>query len=36
YAGAHHGFTMADTNRFDAKAAERHWVALLDLLGRNL
>ncbi|MFI6080889.1 dienelactone hydrolase family protein [Streptomyces sp. NPDC051217] len=36
YAGAHHGYTQADTASYDADAADRHWTALLDLLGRNL
>lgn len=36
YAGAHHGYTQADTASYDAEAAERHWTALLDLLGRAL
>ncbi|MET9552556.1 dienelactone hydrolase family protein [Streptomyces sp. NPDC006645] len=36
YAGAHHGYTQVDTASYDAEAAERHWVALLDLLGRAL
>lgn len=36
YAGAHHGYTQADTSSYDAEAAERHWTALLDLLGRAL
>lgn len=36
YTGAAHGFTMADTDRYDAEAAERHWTALLELLGRAL
>ncbi|WP_105967869.1 dienelactone hydrolase family protein [Streptomyces geranii] len=36
YAGAEHGYTMADTDRYDADAAERHWTALLDLFGRAL
>jgi len=36
YAGAGHGYTMADTTVFDPQATERHWTALLDLLGRNL
>ncbi|MET4923098.1 dienelactone hydrolase family protein [Streptomyces sp. PSRA5] len=36
YAGAHHGFTQADTASYDAEAAERHWTALLDLLGRTI
>ncbi|MPY59955.1 dienelactone hydrolase family protein [Streptomyces spongiae] len=36
YAGAHHGFTQADTAMYGAEAAERHWTALLDLLNRAL
>lgn len=36
YAGTRHGYTMADTTVFDPEATERHWAALLDLLGRNL
>ncbi|GAA3796114.1 dienelactone hydrolase family protein [Streptomyces phyllanthi] len=36
YAGARHGFTQADTAMHSAEAAERHWTALLDLLGRTL
>ncbi|MGW1023784.1 dienelactone hydrolase family protein [Streptomyces sp. NPDC002577] len=36
YTGAHHGFTQADTAMYDADATERHWTALLDLLGRAL
>ncbi|MEU6805996.1 dienelactone hydrolase family protein [Streptomyces neyagawaensis] len=36
YAGAPHGYTQADTAAYDAEAAERHWTALLDLLGRTL
>lgn len=36
YAGAHHGFTQADTAAYDQEAAERHWAALLDLLSRTL
>lgn len=36
YTGAHHGFTQADTAMYDAEATERHWAALLDLLGRAL
>ncbi|MFF5176491.1 dienelactone hydrolase family protein [Micromonospora sp. NPDC000316] len=36
YAGAHHGYTMADTPAYDEQATERHWVALFDLLNRNL
>ncbi|WP_372406148.1 dienelactone hydrolase family protein [Streptomyces luteireticuli] len=36
YTGAEHGFTQADTAAYNAEAAERHWVALLDLFGRTL
>lgn len=36
YAGAHHGFTQADTAMYSAEATERHWTALLDLFGRRL
>lgn len=36
YAGAAHGFTMADTAAYDEVATERHWAALLDLFGRRL
>lgn len=36
YDGATHGFTMADTAAHDAEAEQRHWAALLDLLGRAL
>ncbi|MEU4398290.1 dienelactone hydrolase family protein [Micromonospora orduensis] len=36
YAGAHHGYTMADTPMYDEQATERHWAALFDLLGRAL
>ncbi|MET9843651.1 dienelactone hydrolase family protein [Streptomyces ossamyceticus] len=36
YAGAPHGYTQADTAAYDAEAAERHWTALLDLLGRTV
>ncbi|MYU23003.1 dienelactone hydrolase family protein [Streptomyces sp. SID8352] len=36
YAGARHGFTQADTAAYDEAAAERHWAALLGLLGRTL
>ncbi|MFA3875430.1 dienelactone hydrolase family protein [Streptomyces sp. MMCC 100] len=35
YAGAHHGYTQADTSAYDEKATERHWDALLDLLKRT-
>jgi carboxymethylenebutenolidase len=36
YAGAHHGYTQADTAAYDAEATERHWEALLGLLKRTL
>ncbi|MEU4333625.1 dienelactone hydrolase family protein [Micromonospora lupini] len=36
YEGAHHGYTMADTPAYDEQAAERHWTALFDILGRAL
>jgi carboxymethylenebutenolidase len=36
YTGAQHGFTQADTAMYNAEATERHWTALLDLLGRTL
>jgi len=36
YGGAAHGFTMADTAVYDEVATEQHWVALLQLLHRNL
>ncbi|MGW3096994.1 dienelactone hydrolase family protein [Streptomyces sp. NPDC001102] len=35
YPGAHHGYTQADTAAYDKDGAERHWAALLDLLGRT-
>ncbi|MEU3859938.1 dienelactone hydrolase family protein [Streptomyces sp. NPDC028722] len=35
YAGAHHGFTQADTPAYDREADERHWAALLGLLERT-
>ncbi|GAA4823530.1 dienelactone hydrolase family protein [Streptomyces ziwulingensis] len=35
YAGAHHGYTQADTTAYDEGATERHWTALLDLLKRT-
>ncbi|WP_329213329.1 dienelactone hydrolase family protein [Streptomyces sp. NBC_01485] len=35
YTGAHHGYTQADTVAYDEAGAERHWVALLDLLKRT-
>ena len=36
YQGAVHGFTMADLPAHDDVAEERHWQALLELLGRTL
>ena len=36
YAGASHGYTMADTPVYDAEATERHFGALFDLLDRTL
>ncbi|MEV7888832.1 dienelactone hydrolase family protein [Streptomyces sp. NPDC002817] len=36
YSGAHHGFTQADTAMYSAEATDRHWAALLELLGRTL
>ncbi|MFJ8621600.1 dienelactone hydrolase family protein [Kitasatospora sp. NPDC093550] len=36
YGGALHGYTQADTVRYDAAADERHWEALLGLLRRVL
>jgi carboxymethylenebutenolidase len=36
YDGAQHGYTMADTDRYDARADERHWAALLGLFSRTL
>ncbi|MEZ0578022.1 dienelactone hydrolase family protein [Nocardioides sp. MH1] len=36
YDGAQHGYTMADTDRYDASADARHWAALVDLFARNL
>ncbi|WP_328370901.1 dienelactone hydrolase family protein [Streptomyces sp. NBC_00445] len=35
YAGAHHGFTQADTSAYHREGDERHWAALLDLLKRT-
>ncbi len=35
YAGAHHGYTQADTPAYDREADERHWAALLGLLKRT-
>jgi carboxymethylenebutenolidase len=36
YAGAAHGYTMADTPAYDEAAAERHYAALEGLLRRSL
>jgi len=36
YAGARHGYTMADTPVYDEEACERHFAALFDLLDRKL
>ncbi|MEU1887966.1 dienelactone hydrolase family protein [Micromonospora sp. WMMD987] len=36
YAGAPHGFTMADSAMYDERATERHWTALFDLLDRTI
>ncbi|SDS28982.1 carboxymethylenebutenolidase [Nocardioides scoriae] len=36
YAGAAHGYTMADTSMYDHDAAERHFTELLALLDRRL
>ena len=36
YAGAAHGYTMADTPVYDEAACERHFAALFDLLERRL
>jgi carboxymethylenebutenolidase len=36
YAGASHGYTMADTSAYDETAAELHYAALEDLLARTL
>jgi carboxymethylenebutenolidase len=36
YAGAAHGYTMADTSAYDAGAAERHFEALFALLDRTI
>ncbi|GAB4009409.1 dienelactone hydrolase family protein [Nocardioides ultimimeridianus] len=36
YAGAQHGFTMADTSSYDEAAAERSFRELRALLGRHL
>ena len=34
YPGVHHGFAQPDSAGFDAVAAERHWAAMLGILGR--
>lgn len=36
YPGAMHGYTMADQGAYNEEAAERHYAALFDLLGRTL
>jgi carboxymethylenebutenolidase len=36
YAGAPHGFTMADLPAYRKEASDRHWEKLLALLGRKL
>ncbi|MET0840049.1 MAG: dienelactone hydrolase family protein, partial [Marmoricola sp.] len=36
YAGAAHGYSMADTSMYDEQATERHFVELEDLLERTL
>lgn len=36
YAGAPHGYTMADTSMYDESAAERHFATLEGLLARTL
>ena len=36
YADAAHGYTMADQGAYNEAAAERHFNALFDLLGRSL
>ena len=36
YAGAAHGFTMADTAAYDETATEQHWGRLTDLFERTL
>lgn len=36
YEGAEHGYTMSDTPAYNEAAAERHFGALFDLLGRTL
>ena len=36
YAGAAHGYTMADTSMYDEAGAERHFAVLQELLARTL
>ena len=36
YAGAPHGYTMADTTMYREDAAERHYRVLQELLDRKL
>jgi carboxymethylenebutenolidase len=36
YAGAAHGYTMADTSSYDEAATERHFAVLRDLFARTL
>lgn len=36
YAGASHGYTMADTAPYDEAASERHFAELASLLARNI
>ena len=36
YEGAAHGYTMSDTPAYNEQAAERHFTALFDLLGRSI
>jgi carboxymethylenebutenolidase len=36
YAGAPHGYTMADTSMFHAEATERHFIELRALLDGTL
>ncbi len=36
FAGAAHGYTMADTSSYDEAAAERHFATLRALLGGAL
>jgi carboxymethylenebutenolidase len=36
YAGAAHGYSMADTSMYDEAGAERHFRVLQDLFARTL